>query len=212
MTDFAKLRERMVARQIVARGIDNPALLEAFRTVPREQFVAPGFEQAAYDDRALPIEADQTISQPYIVALMIDAANIGSDDHVLEVGAGSGYAAAVTGQVAGTVVAIERHAQLAQLAASRMARLGLANVTIIEGDGVAGWPQGAPFDAILVAAASAEVPPALIDQLRPGGRLIMPVGAGWAGQSLIRLTRAADGGVTRETLCGVRFVPLVGGE
>ena len=166
---------------------------------------------AAYDDRALPIEADQTISQPYIVALMIAAAGVGRGDRVLEVGAGSGYAAAVLGHVAGEVIAIERHDELARLAAERVAGLGLANVRIVQGDGMLGWPEGAPFDAILVAAGSVEVPPALVEQLRGGGRLVMPVGGRWAGQSLVKLTRQADGSLHREHLCEVRFVPLVAG-
>jgi protein-L-isoaspartate(D-aspartate) O-methyltransferase len=212
MTDFSTLRERMVERQVMARGITNPALIAALRTVPREMFVAPAFIHAAYDDCALPIEAGQTISQPYIVALMIDAANIGRGDHVLEVGAGSGYAAAVLGQLAGDVVAIERHAELAAAAAERIATLGYGNVRVLAGDGVGGWPAAAPFDAILVPAGAPHVPPALLDQLKPGGRLIMPVGSRLIGQSLVRLERAANGVVTRETLCAVRFVPLVGAQ
>jgi protein-L-isoaspartate(D-aspartate) O-methyltransferase len=201
----------MVARQIEARGIHDSSVLAAMRAVPRERFVAPGLASAAYDDRALPIEADQTISQPYIVALMIAAAGVGRGDRVLEVGAGSGYAAAVLGHVAGEVVAIERHDELARLAAERVAGLGLANVRIVQGDGMLGWPEGAPFDAILVAAGSVEVPPALVEQLRVGGRLVMPVGGRWAGQSLVKLTRQADGSLQREHLCEVRFVPLVAG-
>jgi protein-L-isoaspartate(D-aspartate) O-methyltransferase len=201
----------MVARQIEARGIHDSSVLAAMRAVPRELFVAPGLASAAYDDRALPIEADQTISQPYIVALMIAAAGVGRGDRVLEVGAGSGYAAAVLGHVAGEVVAIERHDELARLAAERVAGLGLANVRIVQGDGMLGWPEGAPFDAILVAAGSVEVPPALVEQLRVGGRLVMPVGGRWAGQSLVKLTRQADGSLQREHLCEVRFVPLVAG-
>lgn len=212
MIDFSTLRERMVERQVVARGITDPALIAALRTVPREMFVAPAFVHAAYDDCALPIEAGQTISQPYIVALMIDAAKIRRGDHVLEVGAGSGYAAAVLGQLAGDVVAIERHAVLAAAAAERIATLGLENVRILAGDGVSGWPTAAPFDAILVPAGAPHVPPALLDQLKPGGRLIMPVGSRLIGQSLVRLERAPDGTVTRETLCAVRFVPLVGAQ
>jgi protein-L-isoaspartate(D-aspartate) O-methyltransferase len=201
----------MVARQIEARGIHDSSVLAAMRAVPRERFVAPGFASAAYDDRALPIEADQTISQPYIVALMIAAAGVGRSDRVLEVGAGSGYAAAVLGHVAGEVVAIERHDELARLAAERVAGLGLANVRIVQGDGMLGWPDGAPFDAILVAAGSVEVPPALVEQLRVGGRLVMPVGGRWAGQSLVKLTKQGDGSLQREHLCEVRFVPLVAG-
>lgn len=209
---FADAREAMVTQQIAARGINDPALLAALRTVPRELFVTPGDEQSAYQDRALPIEAGQTISQPYIVALMIAAADIGADDRVLEVGAGSGYAAAVVGQVAREVIAIERHAALAELAAARMAELGCANVRIVSGDGTLGWPSGAPYDAILVAAAGEDIPPALVDQLKTGGRLVIPLGGRWAGQTLVKLTRQPDGSLARERLCAVRFVPLVEGQ
>ena len=212
MDPFADARNRMVARQIAARGIDDPALLAAFRAVPREQFVAPEYARAAYDDRPLPIEAGQTFSQPYIVALMISAADVGRDDRVLEVGAGSGYAAAMLGQVAGHVVAIERHAELVALAKERIERLGYANVEIVEGDGILGWPAEAPYDAILAAASGGHVPPALIDQLKPGGRLVMPIGGRWAGQTLIKLTKRSDGSLVQETLCAVRFVELVGAE
>ena len=209
MTSFAKLRERMVSRQIAARGIDDPALLAAFRTVPREAFVSPDQADSAYGDYPLPIEAGQTISQPYIVALMIDAAEVARGDHVLEVGAGSGYAAAVLGQVAGQVIAIERHGELARLAAERIDRLGYDNVRIVEGDGTRGWPQAAPFDAILAAASGSHVPPLLVEQLKPGGRLVMPIGGRWSIQSLVKLTKRSDGSLERETLCAVRFVPLI---
>ena len=212
MDRFAAAREWMVARQIAARGIDDPALLAAFRAVPREMFVADAQAHAAYDDRALPIEAGQTISQPYIVALMIAAAEVGADDRVLEVGAGSGYAAAVLGQVAGQVIAIERHGELAALASDRIARLGYGNVRIVEGDGTLGWPEAAPYDVILAAASGGRVPPALIAQLKPGGRLVMPLSGRWAGQTLVKLTKRRDGSIAREQLCGVRFVPLVGAE
>ena len=212
MTSFAKLRERMVSRQIAARGIDDPALLAAFRTVPREAFVSPDQADSAYGHYPLPIEAGQTISQPYIVALMIDAAEVARGDHVLEVGAGSGYAAAVLGQVAGQVIAIERHGELARLAAERIDRLGYDNVRIVEGDGTRGWPQAAPFDVILAAASGSHVPPLLVEQLKPGGRLVMPIGGRWSIQSLVKLTKRSDGSLERETLCAVRFVPLVGAQ
>jgi len=212
MTDFAKLREHMVSRQIQARGIDGPALLAALRAVPREAFVSPDLAGAAYDDSPLPIEAGQTISQPYIVALMIDEAEIGEADHVLEIGAGSGYAAAVIGQIAKSVVAVERHHELAELAATRMQRFGYDNVRIVEGDGSRGWPGEAPFDAILAAASGSHVPQALIDQLKPGGRLVMPLGGRWSIQSLVKLTKREDGSVDREELGAVRFVPLIEAE
>jgi protein-L-isoaspartate(D-aspartate) O-methyltransferase len=212
MTDFAELRERMVERQIAARGIRDPKLLDALRQVPREEFVSPDYGHEAYGDHPLPIEAGQTISQPYIVALMIEAARVGVGDRVLEVGAGSGYAAAVIGRIAGQVIAIERKPELVAVARERLVRLNYANVTIVEGDGTRGWPEGAPYDAILVAAAGSQVPQALIDQLAPGGRLVMPVGGALWAQDLVKLTKLPDGQTKRESLGGVRFVPLIGEE
>ena len=210
MTDFTALRERMVTRHVEARGLDDPALLAAFRAVPREEFVSPNFAEAAYDDMPLPIESGQTISQPYIVALTIDAAEIDADSKVLEIGAGSGYAAAVIGQIADQVIAIERHGELAQLAARRMERLGYDNVRIIEGDGTEGCPEEAPFDAIVAAASGSHVPQVLLDQLKPCGRLVMPIGGRWAVQDLVKVTRQADGSIEQTSLGGVRFVPLIG--
>lgn len=210
MTDFAARREVMVTRQIAARGLDDPALLAALRAVPREAFVSAQLAEFAYDDRPLPIEAGQTISQPYIVALTIAGAGIGPGDKVLEVGAGSGYAAAVIGQIAGEVIAIERHHQLAELAKQRIERLGYDNVRIVEGDGTIGCPVEAPFDAIVGAASGSHVPQPLIDQLKPGGRLVMPVGSQLWSQSLVKLTKYADGTIEREDLGAVRFVPLIG--
>lgn len=210
MTDFTELRERMVERQIERRGLDDPALLAAFRAVPREAFVAADYIDAAYADSPLPIEDGQTISQPYIVALTIDAAEIGEQDKVLEIGAGSGYAAAVIGQIAAEVVAIERHRDLVQIATARMARLGFDNVRIIAGDGTRGCPGEAPFDAIVVAASGSHVPQVLLDQLKPGGRLVMPLGDPGAAQDLIKVTKRANGSIERENLGGVRFVPLIG--
>ena len=211
MTDFADARERMVARQIAARGIDDARLLDAFRAVPRELFVAPEYRARAYDDGPLPIGLGQTISQPYIVALMIAAAAVGPDDRVLEVGAGSGYAAAILGHVAREVVSIERHAVLADEARRRIAALGLDRVAIVKGDGSDGWPTRAPYDAILVAAATRQIPRGLLGQLRcPGGRLVIPVGGeGWS-QQLVKIVRTANDVFTTIDLCGVRFVPLIG--
>lgn len=211
MTDFAFAREAMVRRQIEARGVDNPALLAAFRQVPREAFVAPEQARAAYDDRPLPIGDGQTISQPYVVALMIDAAEVGPGDRVLEVGAGSGYAAALLSRVAGQVVAVERHAALARAAAQRIDRLGYANVRIVEGDGSLGSAADAPFDAILVSAGGPQIPDDLITQMKPGGRLVMPVGSSRYFQTLMKLTKRDDGGIKREPLTAVSFVPLVMG-
>ena len=212
MSDFAELRERMVRRQIEARGIHDPAILDAFREVPREAFVSPDYAAAAYDDHPLPIEAGQTISQPYIVALMIEAAGIKSGDKVLEVGAGSGYAAAVISRIARDVVAIERQHDLVQVAQGRLKRLGYDNVRIVEGDGTRGCPEEAPFDAIVAAASGSHVPPPLVAQLAPEGRLVMPVGEpGWV-QKLVKVTKQEDGILQQSDLGEVRFVPLIGEE
>lgn len=212
MSDFADLRGQMVRRQIEARGIFDTLILDAFREVPREEFVDEEHRRWAYDDHPLPIEAGQTISQPYIVALMIEAAAIRPGDKVLEVGAGSGYAAAVISNIAERVVAIERHGELAQIARERMARLGYDNVRILQGDGTRGCADEAPFDAILAAASGSHVPKPLVDQLSPGGRLVMPVGdPGWV-QELVKVTKRPDGTTKQQNLGGVRFVPLIGEE
>ncbi|NUS99391.1 MAG: protein-L-isoaspartate(D-aspartate) O-methyltransferase [Sphingomonas sp.] len=212
MNDFADLRGQMVRRQIEARGIFDPIILDAFREVPREEFVAEEYRPWAYDDNPLPIEAGQTISQPYIVALMIEAAGMKAGDKVLEVGAGSGYAAALMSRIARRVFGIERQAELVQIACDRLARLGYDNVTIVEGDGTRGYPSEAPFNAILAAASGSHVPKALVDQLSPGGRLVMPIGdPGWV-QELVKVTKRPDGSTEQENLGGVRFVPLIGAE
>jgi protein-L-isoaspartate(D-aspartate) O-methyltransferase len=209
-SDFAAERERMVARQIAARGIADPRLLDAMRAVPREEFVPDHLRARAFDDSPLPIGAGQTISQPYIVALMIEAARLGPGDRVLEIGAGSGYAASVMAELAERVFAVERHAVLAERAAARVARLGYANLSILVGDGTEGLADEAPFDAILVAATGPDVPEVLLEQLAEGGRLVMPVGAAHGLQSLIRMTRLGPDRFERADLGGVRFVPLIG--
>jgi protein-L-isoaspartate(D-aspartate) O-methyltransferase len=202
------LREAMVERQIRRRGIDAPAVLAAFRQVPREAFVPEALQEFAYEDGPLPIGEGQTISQPYIVALMIDAAQIAPGARVLEVGAGSGYAAAVLSRIAGEVFAVERHAPLAEAARRRLRELGYHNVEMIAGDGCAGLPEEAPFDAILVAACGDRVPGPLREQLAGGGHLVMPVG-GEGVQSLICITRTAQDAWSEQVLAPVRFVPLV---
>ena len=212
MSDFAELRERMVRRQIEARGIADPLILDAFRAVPREQFVDEGQRQWAYDDHPLPIEAGQTISQPYIVALMIEAAEIFPGDVVLEVGAGSGYAAAVMSRIARMVIGIERQHDLVNSAQERLHRLGYDNVSIVEGDGTRGWPEEEPYDAILAAATGSHVPHPLVDQLAPGGRLVMPIGEPGDVQDLIKVVKRPDGSLVETNLGGVRFVPLIGEE
>jgi protein-L-isoaspartate(D-aspartate) O-methyltransferase len=212
MTDFVRLRERMVERQIAARGIEDPAILDAFLSVPREAFVAGKYASAAYDDGPLPIEAGQTISQPYIVALMIDAAEIRRGDHVLEIGAGSGYAAAVMSRIADRVVTIERQADLVATARDRLHRLGFRNVQVVHADGTLGCPPQAPFDAILAAASGSHIPAPLVEQLAVGGRLVMPIGGARSNQELVKATKQPDGTVRTSTLCAVRFVPLIGEE
>jgi protein-L-isoaspartate(D-aspartate) O-methyltransferase len=212
MTDYAAEREAMVERQLKRRGITEKLILDAFLEVPRECFVSEEYAHLAYGDHPLPIEANQTISQPYIVALMIQAAGIGLRDKVLEVGAGSGYAAAVISRIAGQVIAIERQHDLVEVARERLKRLGFDNVDIVEGDGTKGCPDQAPFDAILAAASGSHVPKPLLDQLAPDGRIVMPIGSpGWA-QELVKVTKRPDGTVARENLGGVRFVPLIGEE
>jgi protein-L-isoaspartate(D-aspartate) O-methyltransferase len=212
MTDFTREREAMVERQLRRRGIDEKAIIDAFLAVPRESFVSPEYAHLAYGDHPLPIEAGQTISQPYIVALMIQAAGIGQGDHVLEVGAGSGYAAAVISRIAAKVIAIERQHDLVGVATERLKRLGYDNVEIVEGDGTMGWAEGAPYDAILAAASGSHVPKPLVAQLAPGGSLVMPIGdPGWA-QKLVKVSKTADGSLQQSDLGGVRFVPLIGAE
>ncbi len=210
--DFARQRERMIDRQIAARGLGDARLLQAFREVPRELFVPPELEKRAYEDCALPIEAGQTISQPFIVALTIDAAGLRPGDKVLEVGAGSGYAAAVISRLVREVVAVERIPELADLAAARLQRLGFDNVRIVAGDGSLGCAEEAPFDAILCAAAGPQVPHAWLDQLRPGGFIVTPVGAADGVQRLVRVSVGRDREVRQEALEPVRFVPLIGAQ
>jgi protein-L-isoaspartate(D-aspartate) O-methyltransferase len=210
MPDFAKARDRMVERQLAARGIADRSVLEAMRVVPREAFVPKHLLEFAYEDSPLPIEADQTISQPYIVALMIEAAEVAPGDKVLEIGAGSGYAAAVMGRIASEVLAIERHGELARIAGQRMASLGYDNVDVLEGDGTEGLPEEAPFDAILAAASGSHVPDALLRQLAIGGRLVMPVGEPHSVQTLVKVTRISEEEYEEDNLGPVRFVPLIG--
>ena len=212
MTDLALEREAMVERQIAGRGISDPLILEAFRAVPREQFLAAEYAELAYGDHPLPIEAGQTISQPYIVALMIDAAEVKCGDRVLEVGAGSGYAAAVISRIAGEVIAIERHSALVEIARERISKLGYENVRVVEGDGTRGFSADAPYDSILGAASGSHVPQSWIDQLVHGGRIVMPVGDPGGIQKLIKLTKGPGGTMITEDLGGVRFVPLIGEE
>jgi protein-L-isoaspartate(D-aspartate) O-methyltransferase len=207
-SDAAQLRAEMVARQIVSRGLDAEPVLDAMRSVPRHEFV-PGVPlRDAYADRPLPIGSGQTISQPYVVALMTQQLGLGASDRVLEVGTGCGYAAAVLGEIAAEVWTIERHPDLAHRAHDRLEHLGYRNINVLIGDGTTGYPDAAPYDAIIAAAAGPRVPDALLEQLADGGRLVMPVG-GPGAQQLVRVRRRGDAHEV-ERLGGVRFVPLIG--
>jgi protein-L-isoaspartate(D-aspartate) O-methyltransferase len=202
-------RERMVRNDIMERGVRDSRVLQAMREVPRHLFVPEKLAHRAYEDNPLPIGSGQTISQPYIVAAMTELARVRSDDKVLEVGTGSGYQAAVLSRLARHVYTIEILPELAESARVRLERLGYTNVTVRVGDGYLGWPEQAPFDAIIVTAAPEEVPKPLIEQLKPGGRLVIPVGPEYAVQSLRVLEKDADGHVQTEDVMPVRFVPLM---
>ena len=210
MLDLSRARQRMVDVQIAGRGVRDRFALDAMRRVPREAFVLPGFEEFAYEDAPLPIGEGQNISQPYIVALMVEAAEVRPGDRVLEVGAGSGYAAAVVSRIADRVYAIERLPSLGEAARRRFKRLGYDNIELRVDDGTKGWPEAGPFDAILVAAGGPEVPPALKEQLVIGGRLVIPVGEHLHDQSLLKITRTNETAFEGEDLGTVRFVPLIG--
>ncbi len=200
----------MVERHVEARGVHDSAVLEAMRTVPREAFLPEHFAEFAYEDTPLPIEEGQTISQPYIVAAMVEALKPVPHDRVLEIGTGSGYAAAVLGEIVEEVYTIERHRVLADQAERRLRELAYRNVHVLCGDGTLGWPEHAPFDAILVSAGGPEIPRVLVEQLAPGGRIVIPVGPDLRDQRLLRVTKEPDGSTNTEDLGGVRFVPLIG--
>jgi len=204
---FAARRQAMVERQIEARGIKSPAVLTAMRKVFRHRFVPAGGVNFAYEDHPLPIGLQQTISQPYIVAYMTEAAEISPNDKVLEIGTGSGYQAAILGEVAREVYTIEIIPELAERARAVLAELGYANVHVRAGNGYLGWPEHAPFDAIVVTAAPDEVPQALVDQLAVGGRMVIPVGS--TNQDMMIIERTKSGVVERRTI-PVRFVPMTG--
>lgn len=210
MVSFSEQRKQLVQRQILGRGIQDPAVLAAFHEVRRESFVPPEMAEFAYLDRALPIEMGQTISQPYIVALMTEALELSPHDRVLEVGTGSGYAAAILGRIADQVYTIERHQELADQAAERLRQEGFSNVHVRHGDGTLGWAENAPYDAIVVAAGGPEIPQALLHQLAVGGKLVIPIGQGRTTQALVRVRRTSETEFEREELCDVRFVPLIG--
>jgi protein-L-isoaspartate(D-aspartate) O-methyltransferase len=204
---FVTARDAMVDQQLRARGIEAPAVLEAMRKIPRHRFVPPAVRHLAYVDHPLPIGSGQTISQPYIVAYMTEAADISPDEKVLEIGTGSGYQAAVLGEIAREVYTIEIIPELAERAQKTLAELGYANVHAKTGDGYLGWPEHAPFDAIVVTAAPEQVPQALVDQLALGGRMVIPVGA--TIQHMMIIEKTPKGVVERRTI-PVRFVPMTG--
>jgi protein-L-isoaspartate(D-aspartate) O-methyltransferase len=205
---FAVLRDQMVVRQIEGRDVRDPRVLAAMRKVPRHLFVPPSLADEAYDDHPLPIGEGQTISQPYIVALMTELLRLKGGERVLEVGTGSGYQAAILAETAGEVFSIEILEPLARRAAATLEGLGYGRVQVRAGDGYLGWPEAAPFDAIIVTAAPDHVPQPLLDQLKVGGRLVIPVGDFY--QELVVCTKTAAG-VSRRGVIPVRFVPMTGG-
>jgi protein-L-isoaspartate(D-aspartate) O-methyltransferase len=209
MDHLAEERARMVETQIVGRHIDNPHLVRAMRVVPREAFVAGSLSKLAYADTPLPIEAEQTISQPFIVAMMIAAARVEPGERVLEIGTGSGYAAAVLAEMGAEVFTVERKQELCDTAAQRLASLGYGQIHVRCGDGTLGWMEHAPYAAILVSAGSPQVPQRLLDQLDLGGHLVIPVGDE-REQRLVRVERLGEGAFERDDLGAVRFVPLIG--
>jgi protein-L-isoaspartate(D-aspartate) O-methyltransferase len=205
--DYTHLREKMVTRQLEARGITNRRVLHAFRTVERHRFVLPEYQMLAYSDQPLPIKENQTISQPYVVAFMTEQLDLKQENKVLEVGTGSGYQAAILAQLCDTVYTIEIFETLVEDAKDLFRDLGYHNIYVKQGDGYQGWPEHAPFDAIIVTCSPTQVPKPLVAQLAEGGRFIIPVGRKFA-QSLV-LIRKQKGRLTQEKVLPVRFVPMI---
>ena len=212
MVEYSKLRNQMVEHQIAVRGIKSGLVLDALRTVPREEFIPENLKEFAYEDTPLPIGDGQTISQPYIVSLMLDALDLKGGEKVLEIGAGSGYAAAILAQIAGEVYAVERLGQIAIKASATVKSLGYKNIHILHGDGTLGWAEHAPYDAIIVSAGGPSIPESLKSQLKINGRLIIPVGSEKRLQELVRVTRKSELDYEIEDIAGVGFVPLIGEE
>jgi protein-L-isoaspartate(D-aspartate) O-methyltransferase len=212
MPELAKLRREMIEKSIAARGVRSKRVLDAMLAVKREAFLPEHLHEFAYEDAPLPISAGQTISQPYIVALMVEALLLEGGDRVLEIGTGSGYAAAVLAEIAAEVYTVERIGQLAEKAATALSDLGYTNVQVLHGDGTRGWPEHAPYDAIIVAAGGPKVPDSLKAQLKLGGRMVIPIGPDTRSQELVRITRISEHEYRREDLADVRFVPLLGHE
>jgi protein-L-isoaspartate(D-aspartate) O-methyltransferase len=207
---YERRRNRLVEQSIAGRGISDEAVIRAMRTVPRHEFVPPSRVGVAYQDRPLPIGHGQTISQPYIVAYMTEILDVDADDTVLEVGTGSGYQAAVLAEIVNQVYTVEIIEPLAEQARERFEELGYENVHTKAADGYYGWEEHAPFDAVIVTAAAGHVPPPLVNQLDIGGTMVIPVGRVYEVQTLIKITKQADGSVVSEELLPVRFVPLTG--
>ena len=210
--DLAAQRNKMVKRQIAGRGVRDPLVLAAMRSVPREMFLPEETRRFAYEDRPLPIAAKQTSSQPYTLAFMIESVSLKGGESVLEIGAGSGYAAAVLAEIANEVFTVERVAELATKARESLESLNYFNVHVLHGDGTLGWPENAPFDAILVAAAGPRIPESLKSQMTIGGRMVIPVGSSAFDQKLVRVTRLSETHYKSENIGDVQFVPLIGKE
>ena len=213
-SEWVEQRKKMVSTQIAnrpfARPVRDDQVLQAVRTVPRHAFVPDRYQSQAYADRPLPIGFSQTISQPYIVGFMTELLELNSTSKVLEIGTGSGYQAAVAAELANAVYSIEIIEELGEDAERRLKELGYANVHIKIADGYDGWPEHAPFDVIIVTAASSHIPPPLIKQLKPGGRLVIPLGSPWRAQQLVLLTKQEDGTIKSQGLMAVQFVPMLG--
>jgi protein-L-isoaspartate(D-aspartate) O-methyltransferase len=203
----AASRREMIQRQLVSRGITSRRVLDAMEIVPRELFMAPGWREEAYSDRAAPIDCGQTISQPYIVALMTQALNLTGDENVLEIGTGSGYQTAILSQLAGHVVSIERHEALSREAEKALNQIGCDNVQLIVGDGTQGYPPRAPYDRIIITAATDRIPPALAEQLADGGWMVVPLGS--EDQQILEALRKRGDDFDRQVLTPCRFVPLI---
>jgi protein-L-isoaspartate(D-aspartate) O-methyltransferase len=210
MPDYAALRRRMVDRQLVPRGIRHPGVLRVMGVIPRERFVPEADAPDAYEDSARPIGEAQTISQPYVVALMLEALDPKPTDRVLEIGTGSAYVTALLAELVAEVYTVERLETLATVARQRLAELHYRNVHVRHGDGTLGWPEHAPYDGIVVSAGGPEVPAPLLPQLRVGRHLVVPIGPTPRAQELVRVTRRSSGEDTRESLGAVAFVPLIG--
>lgn len=210
MTMLSAERNRMLNDHLIGRGIQDSAVLAAMMLVPREEFVPKHLREFAYDDNPLPIEEGQTISQPYIVAYMTEALELSAGDRVLEIGTGSGYQAAVLSKIAQAVYTVERFASLARSAVERFEKLGYTNIHVLTGDGTLGWAEHAPYNAVIVTAGAPQVPKPLLEQLAAGGRLVIPVGPNPYVQTLVRVRRLKGKEYSREELCHVRFVPLMG--